>query len=71
MGLVATSVQSGTLNQIWASTSKDGDVKSGALYYPVKKLVKGSSWAQNHAQAKELWDWTEGELASHGFAGWP
>lgn len=65
--LVTASVQTGALNQIWASTSVDGDVKSGALYYPVKKLVKGSSWAQNHEQAKQLWEWTEKQLADHGF----
>lgn len=66
-----TSVEKGALGQIWASVGKRDEIENGKLYYPVKKLSSGSAYARDQEKAKELWDWTESELAEHGFPGWP
>lgn len=58
--LVAISVAQGTLNQLWAATSKD--VKSGKYYVPVAKENPGSAQAQDTKLASKLWNWTEDEL---------
>ncbi len=63
--LVTVSVQTGALNQLWASTSKDA--KTGTFYYPVAKETPGSQYAQSEKLQTELWDWTEKELAAHGY----
>lgn len=61
----SVSVETGTLNQLWASTSKDA--KTGTYYNPVGKESPGSKYAQSEKLQSELWDWTERELASHGY----
>ncbi|KAI9733475.1 MAG: hypothetical protein M1818_007223 [Claussenomyces sp. TS43310] len=58
---LATSVQQGTLNQLWAATSQAA--VSGKYYIPVAKESPGSAEAQDNDLAVKLWDWTEAELA--------
>ena len=69
--LVTVDVKQGALNQIWASTAKASELKTGSYYVPVKKLNSGSSQAQSERLSEELWSWTEKELASHGHKGFP
>ncbi|KAK4450216.1 hypothetical protein QBC34DRAFT_484492 [Podospora aff. communis PSN243] len=61
------SVEQGAKGQLWASVSKD--VKSGEYYEPVGVAGKGSDDSKNDRLAKELWDWTEGELVIIGLKG--
>ena len=55
----------GALTQIWAATSKDA--KTGTYYVPVAKESQGSGYSNDKKLALELWDWTEVELAKHGY----
>ncbi|KAI9697452.1 MAG: hypothetical protein M1836_004730 [Candelina mexicana] len=66
-GLVMQDVPQGTRNQLWAATSKDKDIVSGGYYDPVGKKSGGSRYAKDKELAKRLWEWTEGELAKHGY----
>lgn len=59
----------GAKNQLWAATAEG--VISGDYYDPVGKADAASAMACDEAKAKEVWDWTETELASQGFPGWP
>ena len=63
--LVVQTPEKGALNQIWAATSKEP--KTGLYYVPVAKEGRGSSYANDEKLARELWDWTEKELAKHGY----
>ncbi|KAB2574175.1 putative oxidoreductase [Lasiodiplodia theobromae] len=60
-------VATGALNQLWASTAPRGDVKSGAMYFPVGKEHEGNSVMRDRRQAEELWKWTEDEFKKHGY----
>ncbi|KAH8780124.1 hypothetical protein F5883DRAFT_541288 [Diaporthe sp. PMI_573] len=57
---IGVDVPTGTLNQLWSSTSKD--VVSGTYYEPVGKTGLGKPHTNDAALAKKLWDWTENEL---------
>ncbi len=46
---------------------KSKDAKTGTFYYPVAKETAGSQYAQSEKVQNELWDWTEKELAAHGY----
>jgi NAD(P)-dependent dehydrogenase (short-subunit alcohol dehydrogenase family) len=63
--LFMQSVAQGALSQLWAATS-DG-VESGTYYHPVGSKSMGSTYAQSGELARKLWDWTEAELARHGY----
>lgn len=58
-----TSVQEGAKNQLWAATSKQA--KSGCFYFPIAVEGKDSDLARDDKLSKQLWDWTEKELAPH------
>jgi len=58
--LVTVNVQTGTLNQLWGSVSKN--VVSGTYYEPIGLTGKGSPLTEDEALAKRLWEWTEKEL---------
>lgn len=58
-------VQYGALTQLFAATSKD--VKSGQYYIPVAQENPGSKYSQDPKLSGELWEWTEAELAKHGY----
>jgi retinol dehydrogenase-12 len=60
IALFATSVQQGTLNQLWAATSKDA--QTGKYYVPVGKESAGSAYAQDKELGEKLWKWTDGEM---------
>ena len=57
--------EKGALTQIWAATSKEA--KAGSYYGPVAKEGRASGYANDEKLARELWDWTEKELAKHGY----
>ncbi|SPO05598.1 related to alcohol dehydrogenase homolog Bli-4 [Cephalotrichum gorgonifer] len=57
---IAVDVPTGTLNQLWASTSKD--VVSGTYYEPIGRTGLGKPLTNDSALARKLWDWTENEL---------
>ena len=57
--------EKGALTQIWAATSKEA--KTGLYYVPVAKEGRASGYANDEKLGRELWDWTEKELAKHGY----
>lgn len=57
--------QEGAFTQLFACTSPEA--KSGQYYEPVAKVKSGSSYSQDPKLASELWEWTEAELAKHGY----
>ncbi|KAF4334005.1 alcohol dehydrogenase Bli-4 [Fusarium beomiforme] len=57
---IGVDVPTGTLNQLWASTSKD--VVSGTYYEPIGRTGLGKPHTNDSALAARLWDWTEKEL---------
>ncbi|KAK1830915.1 short-chain dehydrogenase [Podospora conica] len=63
--LVVRSVEDGVRNQLWACVSDD--VVSGEYYHPVGVAGKASKDAKDDGLAAELWEWTEKELAVHGY----
>jgi len=54
-------VQQGTLNQLWAATSKQA--QSGKYYNPVAVQVPGSENARNSELGTKLWEFTQEELS--------
>ena len=63
--LFLTSVQDGALTQLFLATSPQA--KSRQYYVPTAKENAGSKYSQDPKLAGELWDWTEKELAEHGY----
>ena len=63
--LVAVSIEEGTLNQLWATTSTD--VVSGNYYEPVGKESAGSQLSRDETLAGKLWQWTADELANTSY----
>ncbi|KAL1310500.1 hypothetical protein AAFC00_000786 [Neodothiora populina] len=63
--LVATNVQQGALNQLWASVSPD--VRSGEYYDPVGKIGSISAPVKDASNAPKLWKWTEMEMEKRGY----
>lgn len=61
---IGVDVPTGTLNQLWALTSKD--VISGTYYEPIGRTGLGNPHTNDQALAKQLWDWTENELKDEG-----
>ncbi|KAL6719844.1 hypothetical protein ACLMJK_001765 [Lecanora helva] len=59
------SPQQGALTQLFAATSPA--VKTGQYYVPVAVENAGSKYSQDPKLAAELWDWTDKELAKHGY----
>ena len=57
--------QQGALTQLFAATSSE--VKSGQYYVPTANENAGSKFSQDQDLAKELWEWTESELAKQGY----
>lgn len=63
--LVVKSVEDGVRNQLWACVSDE--VVSGEYYEPVGVAGKASKDGKDDLLAVELWEWTERELAAHGY----
>lgn len=57
--------QQGCLTQLYAATSPD--VMNGKYYVPAAIESAGSKYSQDQKLAEELWQWTESELAKHGY----
>ena len=61
-------LEEGAWNTLWAATREKGEVRNGAFYEPVgldcteKRLDKA---AKDEGLARELWEWTEGELRDY------
>jgi hypothetical protein len=61
-------LQEGAYNTVWAATSLDkgeGKLKSGEVYEPVGKPVNGTKQSEDEGLQKELWEWTQRELAAY------
>ena len=76
--LAGTQPSVGAYNQTWASvapvqgkagTGKEGikALKPGSYYVPVAKEGRVTQFANDAELAKQLWEWTEGELNKHGY----
>lgn len=61
------SVVGGALTQTWAAVVPREKLHNGAYYVPVGVESKGSSKARDQGLQKKLWEWTEAELAKHGY----
>lgn len=57
----------GSLNTTWCATTKKENLENGAFYTPVGVKKTGSKWAQDQGLQKKLWEYTETELAKHGY----
>lgn len=57
--------EQGALTQLFAATSPSA--KSGQYYVPTAVENTGSKLSQDDKLVTELWDWTESELAKHGY----
>ena len=57
----------GAMNQTWAALVPKDRLTNGAYYHPVGRVKAGSKWARDEGLQKRLWEWTEAELASHGY----
>jgi NAD(P)-dependent dehydrogenase (short-subunit alcohol dehydrogenase family) len=66
-GLFMQTVPQGTKNQLWACTAPKEEVREGYYFNPVGSNVPGSGWAKDTKKVEELWEWTEKELAKHGY----
>ena len=55
--------EQGAYNSVWAATAKKDEVKTGEFYIPVGKRGPYTKLIESEKNAKELWDWTQGELA--------
>lgn len=65
--LFMADVPTGAKNQLWAATAKKSEVKSGCYYTPIGRQSGGSRLAQKSDLARELWDWTDGEISRLGY----
>lgn len=63
--LAIKTVEDGVRTQLWACVSDE--VVSGEYYEPVGVAGKTSKDGMDDALAAELWEWTERELAAHGY----
>lgn len=63
--IFSMTVEEGAWNQLWAASSDKA--VSGKFYYPVAQETKGPPPCQNEKQSEALWEWTEKELAQHGY----
>jgi retinol dehydrogenase 12 len=58
-------VEQGVLTQLWAATSKGA--QTGKYYVPIARESAGSAYSRNMELAGKLWEWSESEIARHGF----
>ncbi|KAL3473845.1 hypothetical protein BJX99DRAFT_190323 [Aspergillus californicus] len=63
LGMVGTSVEQGTSNQLWAAVgAKKAELVNGAYYVPVGNCKPHNRYVQSEEMGKALWDWSEAEL---------
>ncbi|KFY55259.1 hypothetical protein V496_07033 [Pseudogymnoascus sp. VKM F-4515 (FW-2607)] len=58
-------IPEGCKNQLWAATAPG--VETGIYYWPVGVTGGGSKFSKDEALEDKLWEWTEAELAKHGY----
>ncbi|KAK5682260.1 hypothetical protein LTS10_005386 [Elasticomyces elasticus] len=56
-------VPGGTLTQLWAATAPKEEVRKSHYFLPVGVASAGSKHGQDAEMAKQLWEWTEKEVA--------
>jgi retinol dehydrogenase 12 len=61
LGMV--SVEEGAKGQVWGAVGEG--VVSGEYYWPIGVTGKGRRDVRDEKMARELWEWTEGELKAH------
>ncbi|KAI5212116.1 hypothetical protein AUEXF2481DRAFT_61091 [Aureobasidium subglaciale EXF-2481] len=66
-GLFMQTVPQGARNQLWACTANKEEVRKGYYFKPVGSSGSGTAWAKSDKKVEELWEWTETELAKHGY----
>lgn len=59
--------EGGALNTTWCATVPKEKLENGAYYIPVGKKSGGSKYARDEGLRKKLWEYTEEELAKHGY----
>lgn len=59
--------EGGALNTTWCATVPKEELENGAYYMPVGKKDGGSKYARDEGLRKKLWEYTEEELAKHGY----
>jgi NAD(P)-dependent dehydrogenase (short-subunit alcohol dehydrogenase family) len=67
IGLLHLNESQGCYNTLWAATSVDmveKPIVSGECYQPVGLPVKHTKQSSCETAAKQLWNWTESELAN-------
>ena len=64
--LMGISLADGAKNQLWCATGNG--VISGRFYLPVGAVGAGRGFPDDEALGKQLWEWTETELAKKGYA---
>ncbi|KAK1834000.1 short-chain dehydrogenase TIC 32, chloroplastic [Podospora conica] len=60
---IAVSVPKGAKNQLWAATAPREGIVNGEFYVPVASAGCMDDLARDSAKAKELWEWSEKEVA--------
>jgi hypothetical protein len=64
--LLHINLPEGAYNTLWAATSANKNaLQSGGIYEPIGKPISPSKQSADEALAKELWGWTEKELAAY------
>ncbi|OBT66978.1 hypothetical protein VE03_04252 [Pseudogymnoascus sp. 23342-1-I1] len=58
-------IPEGCKNQLWAATAPG--VETGIYYWPIGVKGGGSKFSKDEALEDKLWEWTEVELAKHGY----
>ena len=66
LALISKSLSEGAKNQLWCATGEN--VVSGRFYYPIGAVHEGRGTPDDKVLGKQLWDWTEDELAKKGYA---
>ncbi|KAL4770879.1 hypothetical protein BDW60DRAFT_191603 [Aspergillus nidulans var. acristatus] len=67
LGLIATKVEQGAWNQLWAAVgAKKGDLVNGAYYTPVGIVKLRNRYVVDQKMGRRLWEWTETELKRGG-----
>ncbi|KAI2464841.1 oxidoreductase [Annulohypoxylon bovei var. microspora] len=61
-------VEQGACNMLWASTTQKSNLKPGQFYLPVGKPGDLVRDGENMDLAKQMWDWSEREIAGLGLS---
>lgn len=64
-----STVEKGTYNTLWCCTAPRAEVAKGYYYKPVGSRSSGNGYAKDMAGVDKLWEYTEAELAKHGYGG--